>query len=284
MMATYEDILNKILELKQAEVNKRKLRLDRLTIEDRITQNNVPKLRDFVAKIERDLHDHGIAIISELKKASPSKGLLRPHYDPEAIAKDYEINGASCLSVLTESEFFLGTDDHLITAKKTVELPILRKDFIIDEYQIYESRYIGADCILLIVAALSQQQLQDFFKLATELQLEVLVEINNEQELERALDTPTKMIGINNRNLRDFSVDLNRTIKLAEQIPSDRLKICESGIHTREDIVYMQENGVNIFLIGEALMKGKSPGKILSTLLNITKSSLDERSRSRNHE
>lgn len=269
MMATYEDILNRILELKQAEVNKRKLRLDLLTIEDRITQNNVPKLRDFVAKIEKDLHDNGIAIISELKKASPSKGLLRPQYDPETIAKDYEKNGASCLSVLTESEFFLGSDDHLLTAKKTVELPILRKDFIIDEYQIYESRYIGADCILLIVAALSQQQLQDFFKLATELQLEVLIEINNEQELERALDIPTKMIGINNRNLRDFSVDLNRTIKLAEQIPSDRLKICESGIHTREDIVYMQENGVNVFLIGEALMKGESPGRVLSILRGI---------------
>lgn len=264
-MAVYKNILQKILESKRVEIADRKLMVDELTIRDQIT--SAAKTRPFIDTIEAAIDKNNIAVICELKKASPSKGLLCAHYDPEKIAKEYEANGGTCLSVLTEKNFFLGSDDDLLMAKRSCNLPILRKDFIIDSYQIYESRKLGADCILLIAAALTKDQLMEFYQIAKSIDLDVLIEVNDEEELATALDTHAKFIGINNRNLKDFSVNLTRTIELASNIPADRLVVCESGIRSREDIVFMHDHKVNVFLIGETLMKADSPGEKLRALL-----------------
>jgi indole-3-glycerol phosphate synthase len=265
-MTSYEDILQKIIDNKRLEIEERKLKLDQLTLTDLIKQNP-SNLKSFGVAIKNSLLKKQIAIISELKKASPSKGLIRADYSPGNIAAEYEQAGATCLSILTERNFFLGSDEDLIAAKNTTSIPILRKDFIIDPYQIYESRYIGADCILLIVAALSISQLLEFYEIATGLGLDVIVEVNNERELQAALQTQAELIGINNRNLRDFSVNLQHTIELSKKIPSGRIAICESGIRNRNDIELMQQHQVNVFLIGETLMKADSPGKMLTDLL-----------------
>jgi|688.fasta_scaffold264465_2 indole-3-glycerol phosphate synthase len=266
-MNSKNDILKKIIERKQLLINERKLLLDITILKEKVYQKSISTILSFrdglITKIKQD----GLAIIAELKKASPSKGLLCPFYDPETLAKTYEQNGAACLSVLTEQEFFLGKDLDLETARRHTHLPILRKDFIVDPYQIYESSLIGADCILLIAAALSKKSLKEFYLLATEMGLQVLIEITDEEELETALQTDTKMIGINNRNLKNFEVQLEKSIQLSEKIPNDKLVICESGIQNRRDIELMQSSNINVFLVGEALVKAEQPGLKLRELL-----------------
>ncbi len=266
-MTTFNNILNKIISHKHDQLRERKSFKNLNSLKEKISEGLVPPLRSFSKSLRSNISKQGLAIIAELKKASPSKGLLCQNYSPKDMAPDYEKHGAACLSVLTETDFFLGSDEDLKIARNTTHLPILRKDFIIDSYQLYESRCLGADCVLLIVAALSKQQLQEYYEIATELNLEVLVEINTEEELSSALNTSAFLIGINNRNLKDFSVNLDRTISLAKLIPQDYLIVCESGIQHRSDIEYMLQNNLQSFLIGEALVKSTSPGLKLAELL-----------------
>ncbi|MDM8569712.1 indole-3-glycerol phosphate synthase TrpC, partial [Thiotrichales bacterium HSG1] len=208
------------------------------------------------------------AVIAEIKKASPSKGLLRTNFNPTEIAKSYEQNGAACLSILTDEKFFQGSNEYLSQVHEICPLPILRKDFIIDAYQVYEARVIGADCILLIVAILDDAQLQDLFDLATHLGMDVLVEVHNQKELERALSINMRLIGINNRNLKTFDTDIRTTLNLLEQIPKKHIIVSESGIYTPEDIALLSDVGVHTFLIGEAFMKANDPGAALSQLFD----------------
>ncbi|HAF87042.1 MAG: indole-3-glycerol-phosphate synthase [Legionellaceae bacterium] len=209
------------------------------------------------------------AVIAEIKRASPSRGLICQNFDVVNITKAYAANQASCISVLTDAHFFQGHNDFLPMAKAACTLPVLRKDFIIDEHQITESLLLGADCILLIAAILDNHQLHDFCVQALELNMQVLVESHTEAELERALALPTPLIGINNRNLADFSVDLKRSITLAERIPQDRIIITESGIHSAEDIKHLQAHRIQAFLIGETLMKAADCGAKLREILTI---------------
>ncbi|WP_454784097.1 indole-3-glycerol phosphate synthase TrpC [Legionella sp. WA2024007413] len=220
--------------------------------------------RDFIAAL-KDKNDP--AIIAEIKRASPSKGLIREDFNVEEIATIYARHGARCLSVLTDIDFFQGHPDYLAVAKNQCKLPILRKDFILDSYQIYESLALGADCILLIVALLDDIQLMDFCQLAHELGLSVLVESHNKEELERALRLPTPLIGINNRSLHTFKTDIQLSIQLKQYIPQDKITITESGINSPIDIHLMQAHGINTFLIGESLMRAKDIGKALDQLI-----------------
>ncbi len=224
----------------------------------------MPPIRNFITPLEQ----HTPAIIAEIKKGSPSKGIIRRDFDVAKIAADYGCHGAACLSVLTDETFFYGRNINIQIAKDHSNCPVLRKDFILDPYQIYESRYIGADCILLIVAMLSFQQMQELCDLALSLSLSVLVESHNELELEQALTLPTPLIGINNRNLDQFTTDINTTIRLSKLIPKDRIIISESGIHTRSDISLLKKKGVQCFLIGESLMRQEEPGKYLQQLIS----------------
>ncbi len=206
------------------------------------------------------------AVIAEIKKASPSKGVIREDFDPVAIAQSYEQHGASCLSVLTDVDFFQGHANYLQQARAATRLPVIRKDFIIDPWQVYEARVMGADCILLIVAALGDAQLLELTLLARELGMDVLVEVHDEAEMARALDLPTPLIGVNNRNLRTFEVSLETTLNLLAQVPEDRLLVTESGIHTPADVRRMREAGVQAFLVGEAFMRQPDPGQALAAL------------------
>ncbi len=216
-------------------------------------------LRDFIAALQQQ----SPAIIAEIKRASPSKGVIRADFDVASIAEIYAKNGAGCLSVLTDAHFFQGDPAFLGLAKEHCTLPVLRKDFIIDTYQIHESRALGADCILLIVAMLDDQQLHDFCQLAQELEMAVLVESHTLDELERALKLPTPLMGINNRSLHTFSTDLQRSIDLKSYVPKEKILITESGINSHKDIVLMQSHGINAFLIGESLMRAPDIGKQL---------------------
>lgn len=229
-----------------------------------LAQQTVEPTRNFVDALKNNLSP---AIIAEIKKASPSKGIIRENFNVAEIATTYAQHGARCLSVLTDQAFFQGHPDFLALAKNACSLPVLRKDFIIDSYQVYESRSLGADCILLIVAMLDDYQLMDFYQLAHELNMSVLVESHTSDELDRALKLPTPLIGINNRSLHSFHTDIQLTIQLKEQIPQDKLIITESGIHSRADILLMQEQGVNTFLIGEHLMRASNIGKALDLLM-----------------
>lgn len=263
-MSGQPDILERILQRKQEEVAERRRQLSQDELIDRV--DAAPALRGFASAIQQWLKLSPAAVIAEIKKASPSKGLLRADFQPAAIARSYEQGGATCLSVLTDHDFFQGHEDYLRQAREACHLPVLRKDFIIDPYQVYEARVMGADCILLIVAALDDTRLADLARLAGELGMDVLVEVHDQVELQRALPLPTPLIGINNRNLRTFETSLQVTLDLLDQIPDDRIVITESGIHEVADVRLMQEHGVHGFLVGETFMRAADPGAALQRL------------------
>jgi len=261
------DILPRIFARKGEEIRERAERVSLKELSRRVETAAAP--RNFVGAIEQRARQGRPAIIAEIKKASPSKGVLRPDFRPAEIARDYERHGATCLSVLTDVDFFQGADPHLQEARAACGLPVLRKDFTIDQYQVYEARCLGADCILLIVAMLGDPQLRELAVLAAGLGMDVLVEVHTFEELERALQLHTRLIGINNRDLHTFETRLETTLALLPQIPKDRIVITESGIHTPEDVARMRGQGVHAFLVGEAFMKAPEPGKKLQELFGI---------------
>ena len=258
------DILNKIVAVKREEIaaalNKKSLAMVRADAESRVLT------RDFVGALRAKIAAGQPAVIAEIKKASPSKGVLREDFIAADIAQDYAEQGAACLSVLTDVQFFQGCPDYLKQARASCQLPVLRKDFIIDAYQVYESRAMGADAILLIAAILDDAQMKDFEAIARSLDMAVLVEVHDGAELARALTLKTPLVGINNRNLKTFEVSLDTTLTLMRGVPSDRLLITESGIHTREDVLRMGAAGINAFLVGEAFMRAPEPGVALANL------------------
>ncbi len=258
------DILKKILTRKVEEVRERSARISLRELGKRI--DSAPSTRDFIAAIETRVNAHQTAVIAEIKKASPSQGVLRTDFHPAAIAASYERHGASCLSVLTDRDFFQGDDRYLQQAREACSLPVLRKDFIIDDYQVYEARLLGADCILLIVAALGDAQMQELCALALQLGMDVLVEVHDAEELERALALNTPLLGINNRDLRSFETRLETTLDLLAVIPDNRIVVTESGIHSVADVARMQAGGVHAFLIGEVFMRATNPGAELARL------------------
>lgn len=261
------DILKKIIRRKEEEVAER-LALVSLEQVKQAVQQALP-VRGFVNAIKTKIDSGKAAVISEIKKASPSKGVMRENFIPAEIAVSYEKGGACCLSVLTDVDFFQGSDEYLKQARAACNLPVLRKEFIIDPYQVYEARAMSADCILLIVACLTDQQLQSLSALATELKLDVLVEVHDAKELERALKLNLTLIGINNRNLRTFETSLDTTISLLKAIPDDKIVVTESGIHTADDIALMRSHHVNAFLVGEAFMVADDPGEKLAALFGF---------------
>lgn len=261
------DILEKIVAVKREEIaaalNKKSLALIRADAESRVLT------RDFVGAMRAKIAAGRPAVIAEIKKASPSKGVLREDFIPADIAQSYAEHGAACLSVLTDVQFFQGGVDYLKQARASCQLPVLRKDFIVDAYQVYESRAMGADAILLIAAILDDAQMKDFEAIARSLDMAVLVEVHDAPELARALQLKTPLIGINNRNLKTFEVSLETTLSLMRDVPSDRLLVCESGIHTRDDVLRMGAAGINAFLVGEAFMRAPDPGEALAALFAV---------------
>jgi indole-3-glycerol phosphate synthase len=263
-MADVPDILKKIVRRKVQEVA---ARVARVPVEQlAAVGKDAPPVRGFADALAAKLAAGLPAVIAEIKKASPSKGVLREDFRPAQIAASYERGGATCLSVLTDVDFFQGSDAYLQEARKACGLPVIRKDFIIDPYQVYEARAMGADCILLIVACLDDDRLRRLSALAGELGLDVLVEVHDGEELVRALAVPGRLIGINNRDLRSFDISLETTIDLLGRVPEDRILVTESGIHTREDVARMRQCGVHAFLVGEAFMRAEDPGATLSRL------------------
>ena len=263
-MSDTPTILKLIVERKHQEVAERRLRLP--PDECKAEARHQPEPRGFAAALQRRINAGDPAVIAEIKKASPSKGVIRDPYDPAGIAEDYERHGAACLSVLTDRDFFQGSEADLIAAREACSLPVLRKDFMVDEYQIHESRIAGADCILLIAACLSTIQMQELAGIAQELGMDVLVEVHNSDEMDQALRVKSPLIGINNRDLHSFEVSLETTFELHERVPEDRLSITESGIHTRDHISAMRERGIHAFLVGESFMRSQSPGQKLAEL------------------
>ncbi len=258
------DILKKIVKRKTEEIAERSAKISLRQITELAEQADAP--RGFVTAIESKINTGLPAVIAEIKKASPSKGLLRENFIPAEIAKDYAQHGAACLSVLTDKDFFQGSEDYLKQARAACSLPVIRKDFIIDPYQVFEARAIAADCILLIVSALSDAQLNELTDIALKLDMDVLVEVHDADELERALLLNLPLIGINNRNLSTFETSLDTTLDLLARIPENHTVITESGIHTAEHVTLMREHNVNGFLIGETFMRAQSPGQQLSQL------------------
>jgi len=258
------DILQQILARKAEEIAERGARLSLPELRRRI--EGLPPSRPFLAHLERTIVRGRPAVIAEIKRASPSKGLLRDPFLPADIARSYAAAGACCLSVLTDRHFFQGCEEYLQEARAACELPVLRKDFIIDPYQIYEARLIGADCILLIVAALNDAALRELARLAMVLGMDVLVEVHDAAELERALASGAALIGINNRNLRTFETRLNITLNLLSRIPAGHTIVTESGIHTPADVAVLRAHGVHAFLVGEAFMRAPDPGAKLAEL------------------
>ena len=259
-------ILDDILAHKRLEVAAQKQRVDMDTLVANISASNDTP-RGFMKALQARVAIGGTAVIAEVKKASPSMGVIRASFDPVAIAESYAAAGATCLSVLTDEKYFQGSGHYLRLIRAAVGLPLLRKDFIIDEYQIVEARALGADAILLIVAALSDAELAAFTRLAHDLGLDVLVEVHDEAECARALQLPLRVIGVNNRNLHDFSVSLDTSRRIKTMLPADYLLVSESGIHTRADIEALQADGIHAFLVGGALMQADDPGVALSALL-----------------
>ncbi len=264
MAGSRADILNRILRRKIEEIAvcKRQAPLDQLRRQ--LEAATAP--RGFISAL-RDKQSSGLAaVIAEIKKASPSKGVIREDFDPVQIAKSYARGGAACISVLTDRDYFQGHDDYLVAARNACLLPVIRKDFIIDAYQVYEARALGADCILLIVAALEDMALKDLYCLSSELGMDTLVEVHDQQELERAMHLDLDILGINNRNLHTFETSLSTTLDLLDQIPESCLLVTESGIHSSEDVQLMRDHGVNSFLVGEAFMRAEEPGAELKAL------------------
>ena len=258
------DILDRILARKAEEVAARKLARPLADLKARAAET--PTTRGFEAALRSRVRAGQPAVIAEVKKASPSKGVIRADFDPVYIAQSYASAGAACLSVLTDEDFFQGHDRYLTQARRACVLPILRKDFTIDAYQVYEARELGADCILLIVAALPDARLGELTDLALELGIDVLMEVHDGAELDRALATKASLIGINNRNLRTFETRLETTLELRDRVPANRLLITESGISTRADVERMRAAGVHAFLVGEAFMRAPDPGAELEKL------------------
>ena len=259
-------ILDDILAHKRQEVAAQKQRVDMDTLVANISASNDTP-RGFMKALQARVAIGGTAVIAEVKKASPSMGVIRASFDPVAIAESYAAAGATCLSVLTDEKYFQGSGHYLRLVRAAVGLPLLRKDFIVDEYQIVEARALGADAILLIVAALSDAELAAFTRLAHDLGLDVLVEVHDEAECARALQLPLRVIGVNNRNLHDFSVSLDTSRRIKTMLPADYLLVSESGIHTRADIEALQGDGIHAFLVGGSLMQADAPGAALSALL-----------------
>jgi indole-3-glycerol phosphate synthase len=263
------DILERIIEVKHREVAEDRAAMSSpallAAIRERHTDASFAP-RGFARSLRARIASGNAAVISEIKRASPSKGLLRDPYDPASIAREYEASGAACLSVLTDRQFFQGSADYLKQARASCDLPVLRKDFMVDAYQVYESRAMGADCILLIAACLDDAQMRELEALALSLGMAVLVEVHDGIELERALSLKTPLLGINNRNLKTFEVDLQTTLGLLERVPADRLLVTESGIASAADVQRMRGAGVHAFLVGEAFMRAPEPGQALAQL------------------
>jgi indole-3-glycerol phosphate synthase len=264
------DILNQIVQTKHDEVAQRK----RAVSLEAVKADALSRVltRDFEAAMRRKIAAGHAAVIAEVKKASPSKGLLREDFIPADIAQSYAFgNGkisAACLSVLTDQQYFQGSNDFLKQARASCDLPVLRKDFMVDIYQIYESRAMGADCVLLIAACLDDAQMAEFEAAARSLDMAVLVEVHDRQELDRALKLKTPLFGVNNRNLRNFEVSLDTTLELMQHLPADKLLVTESGIATREDVSRLRAAGVHAFLVGEAFMRATEPGEALAALFS----------------
>ena len=261
---TAPTILRKILARKAEEVAARKQKFSLAALEGQIADQSA--VRGFAAAMQTQVASALPAVISEVKKASPSKGVIRPDFDPTQIAESYQRGGATCLSVLTDVDFFQGDDDYLRRARAACDLPVLRKDFTVDPYQVVEARAIGADAILLIVAALEDIQMLELAAAAQQYQLDVLVEVHDRAQLERALELETPLVGVNNRDLHSFDTRLQTTLELLPYIPNDRVVITESGIHSPADVALMRDSGVHAFLVGEAFMRAKEPGDKLQEL------------------
>ncbi len=261
------NILTKILARKVEEITQRQSQTSINELQQRIQQAST--VRGFVNALQNKISSNQSAVIAEIKKASPSKGVIRPDFNPPEIARSYQQGGAACLSVLTDVDFFQGSDVYLQQARAACSLPVIRKDFIIDTYQIHEARALEADCILLIVAALDQPQLLDLYQCAQELSLDVLVEVHDEAEMERALRIDLPMVGINNRNLRTFETSLQTTINMLSMVPDNCFVVTESGIHSQADVALMRSHQVNAFLVGEAFMRAPDPGSELAAIFSV---------------
>ena len=258
------DILEKIMAVKRQEIEAASRR--KPLAEVRADAESRVLTRDFVGALRSKISAARPAVIAEVKKASPSKGVLRADFIPADIAQSYAEFGAACLSVLTDAQFFQGSADYLKQARASCQLPVLRKDFMLEPYQIYESRAMGADAVLLIAACLDDARMAELEQIAFSLDMAVLVEVHDGAELERALRLKTPLLGINNRNLKTFEVSLDTTLGLRDRLPADRILVTESGIHTREDVLRMGAAGVNAFLVGEAFMRAPEPGEALARL------------------
>ena len=263
-MISRPDILQRILARKRTEIEELKASSTLSSLEATASGQSSP--RGFADVLQDRLAQGEAAVIAEIKKASPSKGVIRPDFDPTAIATGYARHGATCLSVLTDVDFFQGSNDDLTSAREASGLPVLRKDFLIDPWQVVESRAIGADCILLIVAGLDAAQMTELASSATDYGLDILVEVHDEDELEQALEIGPRLVGVNNRDLHTFETTLATTLDLLDRIPSDVLVVTESGIRTRSDVQQMRRAGVNAFLVGEAFMRATEPGEKLAEL------------------
>ena len=259
------NILDEILAHKAVEVAQRKTLISEAELQTKMSSQ--PDPRGFLDSIKNTLHKRQPSVIAEIKKASPSKDIIRADFHPAELAKSYQAGGATCLSVLTDEHYFQGHDQYLKEVKNAVDLPIIRKDFIVDAYQIYESRWLGADAILLIAAALDKAELSEFYALAISLSMDVLVEVHDEMELQTALELGARLIGINNRNLKTFVTDLNTSVRLRALIPDNIVMVAESGIRSAEDISHLRNNGIHVFLVGESLMREPDAGMALKQLL-----------------
>jgi indole-3-glycerol phosphate synthase len=257
------NILDKIIDRKQAEIESAKRERPLESLQEQLS--SAPPVRDFVASIAASKQD--IAVIAEVKKASPSAGLIRDDFDPVSIARTYEARGAACVSVLTDEEFFQGSLDHMRTARDAVSLPVLRKDFVLDRYQVLEARVAGADCVLLIAECLDDCRLRDLYFYISELGMDALLEVYDPQNLDAVLKLDPPLVGVNNRNLKTFVTDLEHSIRLAGRVPQQTILVSESGIRDRQDVTRLRDAGIRAILVGETLMREPNPGDKLDELL-----------------